>query len=322
MNVSKNILLFCIAIFASLLVTGSAYTVMAGKDFGEDFIEQLAVNFPFCVLIGIIDWLVAIWLGSILPPGRELLNATINIAVTSSVCFILVVGLNMVFGDSPLHVTMRFALCSLPWNLIVVMMLEAQYYSRQRAIMAREKAIFQLAVLKQQLNPHFLFNSLNTLASLAYTDPELTNRFAKNLSGVYRYLLETQSMSLVTLKKELSFVNRYVMLEKIRFGNSLNITIRRECEPREVMVVPTAIQLVVENAIKHNVCSEQTPLMVEVVIMADCVEVINQLNPRTSVHSYGIGLKNISQQYRFHNKDIEYHDDDSRFIVRLPFIES
>lgn len=322
MSGSKNILLFCIAIFASLLVTGSAYTVMSGRDFGEDFIVLLAINFPVCVLIGVIDWLVVSWLGSLLAPGRELLKVTADIAVTSAVCFMLVVGLNLIFGDSPVRVTMRYALCSLPWNLIVVMMLEAQHHSRQRAVMAREKAVFQLAVLKQQLNPHFLFNSLNTLASLAYTDAALTNRFAKTLSGVYRYLLDTQSMPLVALNKELAFVDKYISLEKIRFGNGLDITVRRECEPRDALVVPAAIQLVVENAIKHNVCSEQTPLVVEAVIMADCVEVTNKLNPRTSVHSYGIGLKNISQQYRLHNKEIAYYAEDGRFVVRLPFIKS
>lgn len=322
MSGSKNILLFCIAIFASLLVTGSAYTVMSGRDFGEDFIVLLAINFPVCVLIGVIDWLVVSWLGSLLAPGRELLKVTADIAVTSAVCFMLVVGLNLIFGDSPVRVTMRYALCSLPWNLIVVMMLEAQHHSRQRAVMAREKAVFQLAVLKQQLNPHFLFNSLNTLASLAYTDAALTNRFAKTLSGVYRYLLDTQSMPLVALNKELAFVDKYISLEKIRFGNGLDITVRRECEPRDALVVPAAIQLVVENAIKHNVCSEQTPLVVEAVIMADCVEVTNKLNPRTSVHSYGIGLKNISQQYRLHNKEISYYAEDGRFVVRLPFIKS
>lgn len=196
MSGSKNILLFCIAIFASLLVTGSAYTVMSGRDFGEDFIVLLAINFPVCVLIGVIDWLVVSWLGSLLPPGRELLKVMADIAVTSAVCFMLVVGLNLILGDSPVSVTMRYALCSLPWNLIVVMMLEAQHHSRQRAVMAREKAVFQLAVLKQQLNP------------------------------------------------------------------------------------------------------------------------------RTSVHSYGIGLKNISQQYRLHNKEIAYYAEDGRFVVRLPFIKS
>lgn len=322
MKMSRNILLFCVAIFVSLLVTGSAYTVMSGEEFGEDFIVLLVMNFPVCVLIGLIDWLVVFWLGSLLPPGRDILNVMVNIAVTSAVCFMLVVGLNLIFGDSPLQLTMRFALCSLPWNLIVVMMLEAQHHSRQRAIMAREKAVFQLAVLKQQLNPHFLFNSLNTLASLAYTDAALTNRFAKTLSGVYRYLLETQSVPLVALTKELAFVDKYISLEKIRFGNSLDITIRRECEPREALVVPSAIQLVVENAIKHNVCSEQTPLVIEAVIMADCVEITNILNPRTSVDSYGVGLKNISQQYRLHNKDISYCSRDDRFVVRLPFIKS
>jgi sensor histidine kinase YesM len=175
--------------------------------------------------------------------------------------------------------------------------------------------------LRNQVNPHFLFNSLNVLTSLVYKDQDLAAHFIKKLSDVYRYVLDTGRHELVPLESELAFLKDYVFLLKIRFDESLQVDIHLE-PGLEAEVPPLALQLLIENAIKHNVITEEAPLRIEIRREGDFLVVRNTLQARkTTAASTGIGLNNIFARYQLlTNRPVLVEPDGSYFTVKLPLI--
>ena len=195
---------------------------------------------------------------------------------------------------------------------------------RQTAIDAekfkRESTIAKFESLRNQVNPHFLFNSLNALTNLVYEDPDKAAKFIKQLSEVYRYLLDTRDKELVQLNEEEKFLTSYLYLQEIRFGGKLSITV--SLDDKDCMVAPLALQMLVENAIKHNEISEEHPLNIRIFMEPDFVVVENNLQPKRilSEKSPGIGLDNICRRYEFlTDKKVQVKENGS-FIVRLPKI--
>lgn len=184
----------------------------------------------------------------------------------------------------------------------------------------REKAQFQFHLLKNQMNPHFLFNALNVAASLPYEDPERASQFIKHLGATYRYLLQTSDEQKVPLEKEVEFVSSYIYLEKVRFEDKLDVDMKIYETLKDRMVIPGSIQLLVENAIKHNAKTKESPL--KVVIRCDLigVTVINNIQQLPTDEHVGRGLKNLRQQYASFDKEITISHTDTHFTVRLPFL--
>ncbi|WP_368163564.1 sensor histidine kinase, partial [Bacteroides cellulosilyticus] len=180
---------------------------------------------------------------------------------------------------------------------------------------------YQYETLKAQINPHFLFNSLNVLSSLAYSDAEKTNLFAKKLSGVYRYLLLTNNRPMVTLKEELAFLESYVFLEKIRFEDTLFIEIDEYDLYGTRLIIPVSLQLLVENAIKHNIATLKNPLIIRIGFTDEGIMVSNNLQLRSSVDRGGVGLGNLEKQYALYDKAIDIVESTTEFVVRVPFLE-
>lgn len=175
--------------------------------------------------------------------------------------------------------------------------------------------------LKSQLDPHFLFNSLNVLTNLVYADADKSARFIKQLSEVYRYVLEVRNKELVPLEEELKFVESYLYLQQIRFGDKLRVENRLEGVVGSIP--PLALQILVENAIKHNVISEDDPLTIKMYSENNEVIVENNLQRKVLLTegSTGIGLDNITKRYEFlSDKKITLLDTSSAFIVKLPLL--
>lgn len=175
--------------------------------------------------------------------------------------------------------------------------------------------------LKSQLDPHFLFNSLNVLTNLVYADADKSARFIKQLSEVYRYVLEVRNKELVPLEEELKFVESYLYLQQIRFGDKLRVENRLEGVAGSIP--PLALQILVENAIKHNVISEDDPLTIKMYSENNEVIVENNLQRKVLLTegSTGIGLDNITKRYEFlSDKKITLLDTSSAFIVKLPLL--
>lgn len=187
----------------------------------------------------------------------------------------------------------------------------------------RARARAELAAFLAQVDPHFLFNSLNTLGHLIATDPPRAGKFNEHLAELQRYLLRQRAHTLVTLDEELAFVADYSELMRIRFGDALVIELRDEGADRRSRVPPTALQLLVENAVKHNEVGEGRSLAIHIVLGADEVRVENERRPRrTARASTGIGLANLDERVRLiSGKRIAISERDNTFAVTVPLVE-
>jgi PAS domain S-box-containing protein len=189
----------------------------------------------------------------------------------------------------------------------------------------KENLQSQFEVLKQQVNPHFLFNSLNVLTSLIKVDPDLAESFTERLSKVYRYVLENKEKDLVSLSTELEFLNAYLFLLEIRFMKKLFIDIKIDKAYYDYLILPIAIQLIIENAIKHNTFSKAQPLRIEIFVDdQQRLNIINNLNVReTKFVSTGVGLENINRRYALvSDQKPEFLKTKEHFIAKLPLLKS
>ncbi len=182
---------------------------------------------------------------------------------------------------------------------------------------------FQYKALKNQINPHFLFNSLNSLTSLVYKDQDQAAKFIKQLSEVYRYVLEHKENEVVSLKEEINFSEKYIFLQKIRHDKSLQVNITAN-GTNDKYIVPVSMQLLIENAIKHNEVSEENPLVIKIYEKDDYVWVENNLQPKVAIkESGGVGLETIKDRYAFlSDKKVIITQTDKSFIVQLPLIKT
>lgn len=189
----------------------------------------------------------------------------------------------------------------------------------------KENLQSQFEVLKQQVNPHFLFNSLNVLTSLIKVDPNLAESFTERLSKVYRYVLENKEKDLVSLSTELEFLNAYLFLLEIRFMKKLIIDIKIDKAYYDCQILPIAIQLIIENAIKHNTFSKAQPLKIEIFVDdQQRLNIINNLNVReTKLVSTGVGLENINRRYALvSDQKPEFVKTTEHFVAKLPLLKA
>jgi len=187
----------------------------------------------------------------------------------------------------------------------------------------KENLQSQFDVLKQQVNPHFLFNSLNVLTSLIRLEPELAEKFTEHLAKVYRYVLENKDNELVTLCTEMSFLDAYIFLINIRFMDKVQVNIRVPEEKKNHRIIPLAMQLLIENAIKHNAMSKKSPLVIDIFIDENnLLNVVNNLQEREAhMTSTGVGLKNIQNRYRLLNNTTPvFEKTETHFIARIPLV--
>ena len=177
--------------------------------------------------------------------------------------------------------------------------------------------------LRNQINPHFLFNSFNVLSTLVYKDQDTAARFIEQLSNVYRYLLYNQERKVVPLKDELAFIESYTYLLKIRFGE--NLVVQNEIKHKEehLYVAPAVLQMLIENAIKHNVVSRKNPLQIVLRLHNGTIEVSNNLQEKeVKEESTQTGLKNIRDRYVFlSDKQVIIEKSDTQFTVKIPLLE-
>ena len=177
--------------------------------------------------------------------------------------------------------------------------------------------------LKNQVNPHFLFNSFNILSNLVYKDQDLAARFIKQLSSTYRYVLDAKDKEVVPLATELEALEAYLFLAKMRFGENLHVQIELD-HYNGAVVAPLSLQMLVENAIKHNVISKNKPLSIRIIKTEDdYIEVSNNLQLKNNkLESAGIGLPNIKERYKYiSDKAVQIVQDENYFKVSIPLIK-
>lgn len=187
----------------------------------------------------------------------------------------------------------------------------------------KEKALIQLQQLKEQINPHFLFNSLNSLYMLIESDTSVARKFTLNLSKIYRYLINPPIQNIVTVQEELLFIEKYIFLQQTRFTAEFVFTINIEDENVLSKKVPyLAFQIAIENAIKHNIASEEFPLQITIDIKENEVIIINNLNEKpNSDKESKFGHKYLESIYTYYSKsDFKTYKNDGYFICILPLI--
>jgi two-component system LytT family sensor kinase len=189
----------------------------------------------------------------------------------------------------------------------------------------KENVVAQFEALKNQVSPHFLFNSLSILSSLVHVDANLSEKFIDRLSKAYRYILEQKDNETVSLKTELDFLSSYAFLLKIRFENKFDVKISvTDHEAMKYSIAPLTLQLLTENCVKHNRMSDQEPLIVSISIEDDYLVVANAVRPRNEterISSTRIGLSNIRNRYQLLTKSpLQIAQDNDVFTVKIPLI--
>lgn len=176
--------------------------------------------------------------------------------------------------------------------------------------------------LRNQINPHFLFNSLNALSTLVKTDADKSEKFIEQLSQVYRYLLQHQETEVVTVREEMKFITSYLYLLKTRFGKALQISIDIDKAQEEKLIAPGVIQILLENAVKHNIANSKSPLHLNISMLNDTMVVSNNLQAKDSEKtSTKIGLNNIIERYKFLSEEsIGIVKTTKEFTVSIPLL--
>ncbi len=189
-------------------------------------------------------------------------------------------------------------------------------------ILEKEKAIVQFDGLKNQLNPHFLFNTLTSLDSLIHEDPDLASRFLQHLSKVYRYLLENDLNATVSLNKEKEFISNYVFLLKTRFSDRIEIFVDIPESNLDMNIVPVTLQNLIENAVKHNIIDDINKLVIRIYCADGFILVENNVNLKSRVESSnGKGLQNLKNLYKLlSNKEIFSEVKNNKFIAKIPLL--
>mgnify|MGYP005990433929 CR=1 FL=1 len=212
---------------------------------------------------------------------------------------------------------------------IVIVFHFVYFYNRKQKQKIKEQKVIagtasaKFDALKNQLDPHFLFNSLNVLTSLIEENPENAQRFTTSLSKIYRYVLEQKNKDLVSVDQELQFAKTYMSLLKMRFEDSLVFTIPEQANNPESKVVPLSLQLLLENAVKHNIVNSNKPLHITIYEENGFLVVENNLQIKQVVKSSssGVGLSNIKQRYGLlTNKKVSIIESKELFKVALPML--
>lgn len=266
-------------------------------------LRRLALSVGITVVFTCLAWVLLVWLLGMSRYGFDLFALLEHLDFEDFVTPLIITFLISIF--------MHGRAFLLGWREALV---EAERLKKEQ-ISARYEA------LKNQVNPHFLFNSLNVLASLVHRDADKAELFIRRLSDVYRYILESRDRELVPLTEELEILRAYLFLMDTRFGAALRVEYRLP-EPAEGWVAPLSLQMLAENALKHNEVSKARPLNLEIFAENGFVAVRNNLQPKTSLpESTGIGLANIQARYQtLAGKDVLIRNDDGHFTVKIPVL--
>ncbi|HPH45431.1 MAG TPA: histidine kinase [Chryseolinea sp.] len=254
----------------------------------------------------------------------------INVVVVSVVSLSLVYlvsGMPLVFNFTHLKLLLAFGFrINLFLNCLnaIVFFMNRLKKSQLEAEQLKKISIeAQFEALRNQINPHFLFNCFNVLSTLVYKDADTSAKFIGQLSNVYRYLLYNQEKKVVQLREELGFIESYLFLLKIRFGENIEIENKIDRQSEDQYVAPAVLQMLIENAIKHNVVSRKNPLHIKIFSNNGFITVINNLQEKeTKEESTQLGLRNIQNRYEFLSEDkVIIEKTENEFKVSIPLLQ-
>jgi hypothetical protein len=307
------------------------------------FDHALLVNFGYNMLYGFslyfVNAAIFIYLDKVFKADRFTPKRILIGFVASFLCSIGVIFLLRIFEDVLVEGTsftdflnreqLSNYLVAVIITFIVTLAFHAFYFYKayaenkvkeQKVIAGTASAQFES--LKNQIDPHFLFNSLNVLSSLIEENPDNAQKFTTSLSKIYRYVLEQKDKELVSVAEELSFAKTYMNLLKMRFENSISYELPTDYDNPEAKVVPLSLQLLLENTIKHNVASEQKPLHIKIYIENNYLIVENNLQKKEVLQDRkGVGLQNIVNRYGLiSERKVLVEQTETAFKVKIPIL--
>jgi sensor histidine kinase YesM len=208
-------------------------------------------------------------------------------------------------------------------SLLITRLMEKWYYmQKQVETMKQEKLQMDYNALQDQLNPHFLFNNLSVLKSLIIYDKEKAVNFTQNFTDVYRYVLKSKDLKTIPLRDELEFIDAYIKLHEERLGKGLKVDITIPEAFYECKVAPLALQLLIENAIKHNIVSRSLPLYIRIFVREKHLIVSNNIQPKEGSYSTHTGLQNLVKRYHMlADKEVTISSEKEIFEVNIPLLE-
>lgn len=209
-------------------------------------------------------------------------------------------------------------------NLFYFSMKQRDELTQQMEDLKREMMASKYATLKNQISPHFLFNSLNTLTSLMYEDRDLASDFVTRLASTYRYILDNREHDLVSLNKELDFMDSFIFMMNVRHKQAVQIELNIEVATEKYLIPTLSLQMLVENALKHNLYSKEQPLHISIsTIQQDALVVRNNLQKRVNMEqTTKMGLQNIKKRYAYYtNKQVLIREEEHYFEAIIPLLK-
>jgi len=334
--VLKYLVIIVVGVIISILLDIVTDANIPGHKKQHDYISAIFITFLVWEGNVLLDKLLNRFVLWEKKPGKRLtLQIPLIIIYSAGIIFISMLLYNKYVCRLPEAMKESFMATSLVIGVLISIILAAvkigaQFFIKWKSSLVEvehykaETLQAQLQNLKNQINPHFLFNNLSVLSSLVYKDQDKAVSFISQLSKVYRYLLDNKETELVALENELAFIKSYTFLLKIRFDESIQFNYEIVDEAKFLMLPPMALQILIENAIQHNECSSEYPLMVDIKADNNTLVISNNLRLRTNEEpSSKTGLKNIKERYSyFTERNIEIVSKGDKFEVSIPLLKA
>lgn len=326
---------------AGMLLLALLITFLIFDSYGEGF-RLFMISYVWAVAICVTQWLGNSYIYGLLDKRyswqehllKRAIFGSLAIIAYSALAYLVVqvIMFRLVYGalpDNPIYWVLRTSYIAIFISFIVSLIFVAVgfFENWKKSLLEAERfkaemLMYKYEALQNQINPHFLFNSFNVLSDLVFEDQEKAVDFIKQLSHLFRYVLESRDKELVPIKEELEFIEAYSYLLQTRFEDKLSIHLDFEAREEE-MVVPMTLQLLIENCVKHNEISASKPLKIEIVRKGDTLVVENNLQLKAvGGDSKKTGLSNIRQQYRyFTDREIGIKKRERSFSVEVPVIK-
>jgi hypothetical protein len=303
-------------------------------------VVQLILSNLFFILVSFVIWQGSVRIVSYLrlhlQNGYTILGKLIVLSIATSLYGMAIIFLScflwqvIVLKQVDAPPVIRAAVIAGGAVIVLTLVYESIFLSTERELDAkvlaqvdRERLLAEVDVLRTELDPHFFFNSLNTLSHLVENDQEKAVQFIRKLANVYKYFLLNKEKDLVSLEEELDFLDNYYFLIRIRFDESVRINGISNPKKSEVSILPCTLQVLIENAIKHNFFSEKEPLLINMELEKNCLVVSNSIKPKLhSADSTKIGLKNLKARYQLIiGKEVVIESRHNRFWVKVPIVK-
>ena len=319
-----------------LIIVLFMFGIFSGwKNFLAGYCWAFSISFTQWAGLDMIYKLIDRFISWIETPVKKIFVQVISLITYSAGAFIVVQCVNyFIWIGIPPSESWKSILPALPFTLLISFIISLIFTAlgffnswKQSFIQAEklkaEMMAYKYESLRNQINPHFLFNSLNVLSDLVYDDQAMAVKFIRQMSDLFRYVLDSRDKELVPLKEELTFIQAYTFMLKTRFEEKLIIDIDVNPNPDEY-IVPMTLQLLIENAVKHNEVSEAFPLHISICRQNSSLEVLNNIKlKKIGESTTKTGLKNITQQYAFFSERlIEIISTDEQYLVRVPLLKS